>query len=264
MRYAHGIFIGAILTGVIFIGCALIRVAGYGISDPSTLQWLWSLYTTWFFLSIAIIVAPPIIVYFADRARFKEFLIFEVGGVAFFTPFWLCFATELSGTPWLTVFVSGVEAAIPFPGPEGTLWGVNIDGFVVVGLMSLSLVFGMYILRPAFIKQMTAVAGPTTTAVRPGGTSPPVSGGPPTSTIEREMPDVTGPVSDDRALQRLRVFLIELSVPEPVINALVSAGVTTVEELITTPANKIAEYARLDERTAKDLYNAIQKKWFSV
>ncbi len=264
MRYAYGVLIGALLSGVIFIGSAIIRVAGFGVSDPMILRSLWSAFISWFAISITLLIVPPIIVHFMNPTKAKEFLIFEVGGVAFFTPFWLGLAAELTGTPWPTVFIDGVENALPFLGPDGSIWGMNIGGFVVTSVMLFSLLLGLYLLRPSFIVKMISTAVPTTTGP-PAKKQAPAKGGPPAPSIDAELPNISRPVADDAALKRLRTFLTELTVAEPVINALVSAGVTTLEDLVTTPADKLAEYARLDERTAKELYSAIQKKaWFSV
>ncbi|NWF97226.1 MAG: helix-hairpin-helix domain-containing protein [Candidatus Thorarchaeota archaeon] len=292
MRYMLGVFIGALLPGIVFMGSAVINALGYGVTDPVVLQSLWSLFLGWVFVSALILVVPPIAVYFARRQLFREFFFYEFGGLAFFSPFWIGLAAEVSGTPWVEVFTSGVRSGLPSLGPDGTLIGTDIGAIVLTPLMIASLVVGLLVLRPSLILRMSGpgVATEALSAVETVGATPapstiegapaavaetpskaakasgkaakaakPISKG----QVDSEMPGVSAPVADDTTIAELRVFLSELSVPEMTINAIINAGIATVTDLVSTGTEQFVSVVGLDRKTAQDLYVAIQKKaWY--
>lgn len=258
MRYARGIIIGALISGIIFVGSALIRIAGFGITDPVTLTSLWNIFEIWFVVSVALVVVPLGIVYFRNRDGFKEFFFLDFGSLMFSTPFWFILATELSGEEWLGVLLNGVERVIPFFDEFGGITGLNIGSFILIPALIVMLVLGAFILRPSFIAKHTAPAEPRElTALKKDSTPTTVD------SIEAEMPEIKPPVPDERSMKELRVLLAELAVPDTAINAILDAGFATVTDLVATSPEQISQASGLDANTAQDIHLAVQKKvWF--
>jgi hypothetical protein len=258
LRYARGIVIGALISGIIFIGSALIKIAGDGITDPATLTSLWNLFEVWFVISIALIVLPLGTVYFKNRDGFKEFFFLDFGAILFTTPFWFIFAAELSGVQWLDVLLNGVDGAIPFFNESGGITGLRIGSIILIPSLFAMLILGAFIMRPSFIAQHTAPVEPRElTALKKDSTPTAVD------PIEAEMPEIKPPIPDENSMMELKVLLAELAVPETAINAILDGGFATVTDLVATSPEQISQASGLDANTAQDIHLAVQKRvWF--
>jgi hypothetical protein len=270
MRYGLGIFIGALLPGIIFIGSIFPKIAGQGVTDPQALASIWSLYILWFFISLCIAIFPVIIVYANRREMFREFLIFEAGGFALFSPFWLFLATDLSGDSWTDIIFVGIENGLLAPGPGGTLIGINISNIFMVPLLIAMVITGLVMLRPSLFaehggfsieKPSKAPAEPVP-APSPGG-PPGVPAAPVTDPLEQDLPGVKPPAADETSKVELRSLLMELGIPDPTITAIFNAGYANVTDIVATSAEQLALTTGLDKATAENLHMAVQKKvWF--
>ncbi len=261
MRYAYGILFGFILPGIIFIGSAIIKAAGYGITDAAILSGIWGLFLVWTVVSIAILFVPVIIFYYARRDEFREYLIFHLGGFSLFTPFWFSLATELSGDSFIETFLNGIENSLPFFNEVGGISGINIGPIILIPSMLALMIIGLVVLRPSFIEIHS------TTREKPRRDKkkkrPAIDTESPTEAMEAEMPDVTPPVPDKSSVEELRGLLTELGVPQPTIDAILSSGIATVTDLVATSAEQIAKMASIDAKTAQEIHLAVQKKvWF--
>ncbi|MHA1769215.1 MAG: helix-hairpin-helix domain-containing protein [Candidatus Thorarchaeota archaeon] len=256
MRYAHGIMFGAMLPGVIFLGSMVISVTGYG-ADAVVLAALWDIYVIWFLTSIALLILPLVLVYFVRRDMFKEFIIFEAGGMGIFAPLWLALTTDMSGVSFTTLFTQGVVGGIVGFGPSGTIEPIDVSNIVLVPLLAASVIFGVYILRPSFLARYSGRTElPELTALKKSATSP-------EEELDAEMPGVAPPVATPDTVADLRDLLVELSTPEPTITVILSSGIATVPDLVSTSAEQLASIAGMDRRSAEALLIAAQKKlWF--
>ncbi len=256
MRYYRGILFGALIPGIIFLGAAMIKLSGYGVTDPVVIQSLWSLYQLWFVVAIALIVGPLVVTYIRIRDAFREILVFEIGGLAFFGPLWFVLATDLSGTPWAYVIAGGVVGAIPFPGPSGGIEGLNIGPIVLIPAIVLSLLAGIYVLRPSFVKSFaTGVSAPARVSTAPA--SAPATPSAPTT------PTAPPARVDEKEIQELRAFLTQQGVTPAQTEAILAAGISSLTELGATPPEDIARISGMDVSAANSLNAAVQKKvWF--
>jgi len=195
VRYAHGVLIGFILSGVIFIGGAMIRLAGFGINDPDTLAALWSVYVLWVVISIILIFIPVIVGFFVYRHQIKRIVIFEAGSLAFFTPFWFALATELSGASFIAILLNGIENGLVFFDASGALVGVNVSPILLDPVFLFMIIIGIILLRPGFIQDQST----------PSHKEPPelVALSEP-DPIEAEMPEIAPPVADESSIDELR------------------------------------------------------------
>jgi len=269
MRYGQGVFIGALLPGIIFIGSIFIKIAGHGVTDPLVLESIWSMYILWFFLSLCIAIFPVIIVYSSRRETFREFIIFEAGGFALFSPFWLFLATDLSGDSWTDIIFYGIENGLLAPGPGGTLIGMDISNIFMVPLLIAMVITGIVMLRPSFIAEHGGA--PVRKPSRPAKPDEPAPGGPPGGVaapatedpLEQELPGVKPPAADETSKVELRSLLMELGIPDPTITAIFNAGYANVTDIVATSAEQLALTTGLDKATAENLHMAVQKKvWF--
>jgi hypothetical protein len=258
MKYTHGIILGALIPGIIFLGAAAIKIAGIGASAPFLAQ-LWDLYVIWFLISVISALALPVLVYFAKRSSFREFLIYETGGFGFFSPLWLFFATEISGESWTDLLRDGITDGLIGPGPNGTIIGMYISNVILVPFLVLSMILGIIFLRPSFIKKHSAPRElPELTALKESTTESEEE------TIEKEMPDVTPPSTTVDSVAALREVLIELGTSDPVINLILNSGIGTVTDFVSTSPDQLASITGLDKRAAEGLLISVQKKlWFS-
>ena len=272
MRYALGILYGAIITGIIFLGSAAIKFAGNGVTDQAELDALWGVFQIWTFVSILIIIAPVIIVFFLKRDTFKEFLLFEVGGLALFTPMWLLFATELTGRSIVELFTTGIESGLIWFGPDGSLIGGHITPILFIPLMGLMILMGIIILRPSFLAKHAGLSEPgALKALKDDislpaekGAGPPSVGPPPgAEPIESEMPGVAPPIASAASEDELRSLLTELGTPDTIISAILNAGIATITDLVATSPGQLASATGIDKKSAEDLHMLVQKKvWF--
>ncbi len=253
MRFGFGVFIGALLPGIIFIGSIFPKVTGD-----------WSMYVSWFFISLGIALIPPLIVYGRRREMFREFLIFEGGGFALFSPLWLFLATDLSGDSWTDIIFIGIENGLLAPGPGGSLIGMDISNIFLVPLLIAMVITGLVMLRPSFIAehggpQVRKPSEPSAPSGPPGAVTPPVTADP----LEQELPGVQPPLSDETSKVELRSLLMELGIPDPTITAIFNAGYENVTDIVATSAEQLALTTGLDKATAENLHMAVQKKvWF--
>ena len=272
MRYALGILYGAIITGIIFLGSAAIKFAGNGVTDQAELDALWGVFQIWTFVSILIIIAPVIIVFFLKRDTFKEFLLFEVGGLALFTPMWLLFATELTGRSIVELFTTGIESGLIWFGPDGSLIGGHITPILFIPLIGQMILKGIIILRPSFLAKHAGLSEPgALKALKDDislpaekGAGPPSVGPPPgAEPIESEMPGVAPPIASAASEDELRSLLTELGTPDTIISAILNAGIATITDLVATSPGQLASATGIDKKSAEDLHMLVQKKvWF--
>ncbi|TFF91082.1 hypothetical protein EU545_05705 [Candidatus Thorarchaeota archaeon] len=256
MRYARGILIGALLPGIILGGAALIKMAGLGVTDPAALQTLWSIFQIWIASSVAVLLAPIIVTYIKYRDLFREILIFEAGGLAFFFPLWFALFTDLSGESWVTVVRYGIDDALVFLGSDGSLIGVDVGPIILIPLLLASLVIGLILLRPSFIEEYSGY----TPSVSPSEEPPTPETGP---SVVTEMPEVGRPVPTENTIAEMRRLLQSLSVPPTAIEAIIESDIKTVTDLVATSARQIAEITGMNVQAASDLQVAIQKHvWY--
>jgi hypothetical protein len=254
MRYAHGIIIGAIIPGIIFLGAAAIKIAGIIASAN-----VWNIYVIWFFISIITAISLPIIIYFVRKSLFREFLLYEAGGFGLFSPLWLFFATEISGDSWTALLLNGIKEGLVGPGPGGVLVGIDISNVFLVPFLILSGILGVILLRPSFIERQAGPRElPELTALKES------TSGSEDEAIEAEMPDVVPPTTTADSVANLREMLIELGTSDPVINLILNSGIGTTTDLVATSPDQLANISGLDRRAAENLLISVQKKlWFS-
>ncbi|MCF2136262.1 MAG: helix-hairpin-helix domain-containing protein [Candidatus Thorarchaeota archaeon] len=261
MRYAYGIIFGALLPGIIFVGSAFIKLAGFGITDPTILQTIWNMYLIWFAVSIILIVLPLIISYIQFRTEFREIIAFEFGGLLFFTPFWFIFATDISGDYWVDVLINGIENGLPTFGYGGAIQGTNIGPIVIIPSMIIFIVLGLYVLRPSFVSAFAS--GTMSISFSLGGFLP--SGSAPTEGEEGAAPAATGApaaISGD-SVEELKSLLTELGVAPAMIDSLINAGIATTTDLVSTSPEQIAQITGMGLAAAENLNAQVQKKmWF--
>ncbi|MFW9953528.1 MAG: hypothetical protein ACFFD3_03165 [Candidatus Thorarchaeota archaeon] len=254
MRYAYGVLIGFLLSGIIFIVAAVIKLAGFGITDQNALSTIWNIFLIWVFVSIILVFAPVVISFFAYRPIFKDIVFFEAGGLALFTPFWFAIAAEISGDSIIDVLMNGVDNAIPFFNETGQLVGVRIGPVMLVPILLLMVVVGLFILRPSFISSLHKTEEPPElSALKESAVDP----------MEAEMPDIAPPVADSNSIDELRKILTEISLPSSTIELIINAGFATITDLVATSPEQLASSARIESKIAQDILLAVQKRvWF--
>jgi hypothetical protein len=247
---------GSVLPGVIFLGAMVIKVATHG-ADALLLAALWNVYVIWFLISVALLILPPLAVFFARREMFKEFLIYEAGGMGLFGPLWLMLATDLAGESFVTLFTEGVVGGLIGFGPGGTIEPIDVGNVFLVPILAFSILFGIYILRPSFILRYGDVNElPELTALKESAASP-------EDALEAEMPGVAPPEATADTVANLRDILIQINTPEPTINVILSSGIATTPDFVSTSPAQLAAITGMDRKAAEDLLMAVQKKlWF--
>ncbi len=245
---------GFIIPGIIFIGSAMIKIAGLGVTDSAILASLWDTYVAWIFISIIMIATPLIIIFIRNRALFREFLLFEAGGFLLFSPLWFAIATEITGDSFVAILLQGIENGLAFPGPNGRLVGVNIGPIFIIPYFIVGMILGAFLIRPGFIERIPSKSPPPELEVLKEK---------PTDELEEEMPGVAPPVADSGSIDELRNLLAELSIPATIIDTMVNAGYATITDLISTSPDKLAQDVRIDLKMAQDIHLSVQKKvWF--
>jgi uncharacterized membrane protein len=258
MKYARGIVLGALVPGIIFLGAAAIKIAGIG-ADAALLSALWGLYVIWFLISVISAIILPVLVYFMNRSSYREFLIYEAGGFAFFSPVWLFFFTEISGDSWTSLLINGITSGLIGPGPYNSIVGIDISNTFLVPFLILSMILGVVFLRPSFVKKHSAPKElPELTALKESAAETEEE------IIEKEMPGVAPPSTTVDSVAALREVLMELGTSDPVINLILTSGIGTITDLVATSPDQLASITGLDRRAAEGLLISIQKKlWFS-
>ena len=261
MRYAYGVFLGALLPFVIFLGAAVIRILALS----------WSVYFAWFLASILIGVVPPLLVFIAQRESIRELLIYEAGGFGLFSPLWIVLFADLTGTTWVSLFSEGIIGGLPAPGLGPSITRVDISGSILILILASCILIGLLFLRPSFIakygvkgeitelRELKKSAEPSEPPAEPSETPELLADDP----IEKEMPDVVPPKASADTMADLRGLLTELGTPEPTINLIFNAGIATTPDFVATSPEQLASLTGIDKRTAQDLHMALQKRvWF--
>ena len=257
MRYAHGIITGAILPLIIFFVAAVIKVTGIG-ADAIVLALLWDIYVIWFMVSIGIALIPPIVILAARRDMFREFVIYEAGGFGVFTPIWMILFTDLAGESWTTLFTEGITDGLIAPGLGGTIVGMDVSNLFLIPFFIFSLIAGIFVLRPSFIRKYGHAEGAEITALKKDA-EPTV---PTEDPIEAEMPDVAPPAASAETIADLKSVLMELGVEEATVNQILSSGIATTTDFVATSADHLVTLTGLDKRTIEGIHMAVQKKAF--
>ena len=258
MRYAHGILIGATLPGVIFTIAAAIKIAGIG-ADAAAQEALWNIYVIWFLVSIAIVILLPLFIYFIRRSIFRQFLIYEAGGLGLFSPLWLIALTDISGTPWYTIFTDGLDNALIGFDPAGNIQGIAVSNLFLIPVLIVSVILGLIFLRPSFIEKYSS---PSDLPEIKKTKTPPVLTE--DESMEVDMPEINAPTPTVDSVASLRDILVEMDIQEPTINLILNSGIGTTIDLVGTSPDQLAAISKLDKRTAESIILAVQKKlWFS-
>ncbi len=258
MRYAHGVLIGAVFPGVIFLVAAAIKITGIG-ADAAVLASLWYIYTIWFVASIALAILPLIVIFIVRRDMFREFLIFETGGFGLFSPIWLFIATDISGDPWYSILFDGISDGLIGLGPGGTIIGIDISNLFLIPFLLFSFVVGVIFLRPSFIAKYGHMGEiPELAELKE------TTGAKEEDSTESEMPEVVAPPTTADSVAILRDILIEHGTTDPMINLILNSGIGTTTDLAATSADQLVTLTGMDKRQAEELLMAVQKKvWFS-
>ncbi len=258
MRYAHGVLIGATLPGVIFLVAAAIKITGFG-ADAAGLETLWGIYVLWFVISIALSIILPLLIFFLRRDLFRQFLIYEAGGFGLFGPLWLIILTDMTGDPWYSIFIDGIENGLIGFSPSGRIEGITVSSIFLIPVLIASVILGLIFLRPSFIAKYGVAEEVPEHVTAPESTE--TSDG---DSMEVDMPDVNPPTPTVDSVASLREVLIELNIAEPAINLILNSGIGTTTDLVATSAEQLASISNLDKRAAENLLLAVQKKlWFS-
>ena len=258
MRYAHGVLIGAVFPGVIFLVAAAINITGIG-ADATTIESLKQIYRIWFAASIVIAILPLVIIFVVRRDMFKEFLIFEAGGFGFFSPIWIFIATDISGDPWYSILFNGITDGLIGPGPGGTIIGIDISNLFLIPFLLTSFIVGVIFLRPSFIVKYGHMGEiPELTELKE------TTGAIEEDSTESEMPEVVAPPTTADSVAMLRDILMEHGTTDPMINLILNSGIGTTTDLAATSADQLVTLTGMDKRQAEELLMAVQKKvWFS-
>jgi len=189
-----------------------------------------------------------------------------------FTPMWLLFATELTGTSIVELFTTGIESGLIWYGPDGSLIGGHITPILFIPLMGLLILMGIIILRPSFLAKHAGPSEPRALQALKDdvslpaekGAGPPSVGPPPgAEPIETEMPGVVPPIASAASEDELRSLLTELGTPDTTISAILNAGIATVTDLVATSPDQLVAATGIDKKSAEDLHMLVQKKvWF--
>lgn len=258
MRYAHGVLIGAVIPGVIFLVAAAIRITAIG-ADALVIDALWEVYKIWFVASIAIAILPILLIFLTQRDMFREFLIFEAGGFGLFSPIWIFIATDISGTPWYSILFDGIADGLIGLGPGGRIVGIDISNIFLVPFLAISFIVGVVFLRPSFIAKYAYASVLTGHADLKIDAKIKEE-----SSIDTEMPDVKAPVTTADSVAALRDALIEYGTTDAIINLILNSGIGSITDLSATSADQLSNLTGLDKRQAEQLLMAVQKKiWFS-
>ncbi len=249
---------GALISGIIFMGSAVLKIMGANLTDPVALNTMWTIFLIWFLVSLLLLTLPLVITYVRNRSAFREFLLYQFGSISFFTPFWFILATEVSGEAWMDVLVNGVDNGLPFFNTAGELVGIHVGPIILIPSLVLMIFIGLYFLRPGFIEEQTAPPVlPELVALKEKPSPPPIV------SVEDEMPDVKPPVPDASSIEELRALLVELAIPAETVNVILAGGFKTVTDLVATSPEQFASLTGLEARVAQEIHLAIQKRvWF--
>ncbi len=257
MRYGFGVLLGFVLSGVIFLGSAAIKIVGSAAENSSALASMWSLFLVWFVISLIILISPLIISFIAYREQFKQILIFEMGGVSLFTPFWLGITTELSGDPFTDLLRNGIDNGLPYIDAQGIVRGLSIGPIILIPALTAMLVIGLIVLRPSFVKSLGAEAESTELSELRADAEK-------TPEVEPEAISIEPPKSDEESIAELKSILTEIGVKTSTIDALLNAGFGNITNLMGTSSDQISTDTGIETSEIQKLQIKLQKRiWFS-
>lgn len=227
---------------------------GYGLTDFAALQGIWLMYTVWSVISLVILVLPILIVYFRRREILKEVIVFEIGGLAFFSPLWLLLDIELTGDPVYEVLLLGFQNALPIVGLGGQIVGLNLGPIIIIPLLIGSFLLGVFLLRPSFVNRFseTEMADYDDIVVRGVDEEP--------SKEMHDLPDVGQPTPDEASLDEMRTTLKQIGMSESAIQSVIDAGLTGVTDLLSSSPKTIARSVGIEESQAEEMLVKLQKQ----
>ncbi|TFG12463.1 hypothetical protein EU537_09265 [Candidatus Thorarchaeota archaeon] len=257
MRYGFGILLGFVLSGVIFLGSTAIKILGFAAESSSALASMWNLFLVWFVISLIILISPLIIAFIAYKEQFKQILLFEIGGVSFFTPFWLGIATELSGEPFMNLLRNGIEDGLPYIDSQGIVRGLSIGPIIVLPSLVAMLAIGLLILRPSFVKSSgTKPESAELSKLRADADEAP--------RVEAEVISIEPPESNEESIAEMRSILTEIGIEAATIDALLNAGFGNITDLMGTSSDQISSDTGIEVSEIQKLQIKLQKRiWFS-
>ncbi|MBD3406441.1 MAG: hypothetical protein GF411_10045 [Candidatus Lokiarchaeota archaeon] len=250
MRYALGILVGFILSGIVFIGYGYLKLLGIGVTDYIALQGLWGLFLLWTVIAIAILAAPLLLLLVIRRSSLREFFLFEVGGLALFSPLWFLLISEVTGTSITEVLIDGVSNALPSVGGDGTIVAADMGGIILSPILLAMMIFGIIILRPSFILEHS-ISTPREKKKREKSEEP--------KSIEETMPEVSPPKADEESIAELKQTLSEIGIGDQSVDALLNAGFSSVTEVIAASPNNLAQALGTDRKSAEEIQLKVQK-----
>jgi hypothetical protein len=266
LRYAYGVFLGFIIPGIIFMGAAAIRIMHFGLPEGDITVYgplfLWTL------VAFAILLIPLLLIRFLRKSFFHEYLVYELGGFALFSPFWIALGAEVSGDSWVNLYIEGLVGAVPFPGGPTSIDWIDIGAFLYIPITVGLILIGLFLLRPSHVKDVikyAKIGKPEITGAEKVPTR--VAEAPSTPTpspepAEEEIMDVEPPPVTLSNIDELKSILLKLNTPEPTITAILDAGYASTTDLVATTPEQLASVTGLDKIAAADLQMQVQKILF--
>jgi hypothetical protein len=261
LRYAYGVLLGFIFTGFIFMGAAVIRLLHFGLPEGDTT--VYGSLLIWTLVALAILFVPLLLLFLVRRPFFHEFLIYELGGFALFTPFWVALGAEISGDSWINLYIDfsdngGLVDAIPFPaGPTSVDW-MDIGAVLYIPITVGLIIIGLFLLRPSHVKQIARLPRKPT-AEKPSEVTP---SAPTPETPEADVVEVEPPPMSQTNIDELKSILLKLNTPDEIIDAIIKSGYASTTDLVATTPEQLASVTGLDKMSAADLQMQVQKILF--
>jgi hypothetical protein len=244
------------------MGSAAIRLAHFGYPPGDTT--VYGPLLIWTLVSIALIFVPLLLIRLLRKSFFHEFLLYELGGLALFTPFWVAFGAEISGDPWTNLYLDfsdtgGLVDVFPFPaGPTSIDW-MDIGAILYIPITIGFILAGLFLLRPSHVKEFKRPSRPSELDTLRGEPAPST---PTPASTEAEMPDVKPPPISQSNIDELKAILTKLNTPDAVIKAIMNAGYASTTDLVATTPEQLANVTGLDKMAAADLQMEVQKVLF--
>jgi hypothetical protein len=264
LRYAYGVFLGFIIPGIIFMGAAAIRLMHFGLPPGDTT--VYGPLLIWTLVAFALLFVPLILIRFMRKSFFHEFLMYELGGLALFTPFWVALGAEISGDRWIDLYLDfsdtgGLVDVFPFPsGPTSVDW-MDVGAILYIPITIGLILGGLFLLRPSHIQGFKRPTKPSEIKV-PKGETAPSSTIPSTPTSESDIPGTKPPPISQSNIDELKGILMKLNTPDAIINAILNAGFASTTDLVATTPEQLANVTGLDKMAAADLQMSVQKILF--
>lgn len=251
------------------MGAAAIRLMHFDLPSEDTTVFgplfLWTL------VALAILFIPPILLRFLRRDFFHEFLVYESGGFALFSPFWIALGAEVSGDSWVELYTVGLVRVVPFPsGPTSVTW-LGIGAFLYAPMTIGLILAGLYLLRPIHVREVSMISKRATPKVSKSKVTgaervptrvAPAPSSPPPEPVEEVIEDVQPPPVSQTNIDELKSVLLKLNTPEPMITAILNAGYASTTDFVATTPEQLAAVTGLDKIAAADLQMEVQKVLF--